>query len=217
VQVGVTVAATSTGVAGMPVRSSTSSMGVVMASPSFCAMRCGRVTTPSDRPSLLPPAAGFAGRPSSLVVTACSDDDAEERTASSADTSAEETEDSTAGEEPETAADVEGEGASIRVLDVVATGEEGEDGTMTHRFEPLEDVTAEPAQLSLVNDGMEPHQVQLRKLNEGVTMDDVGAALATGNPGALLEIGSFAAAPVWSISAPNPPLMPWSTSRRAPT
>jgi uncharacterized cupredoxin-like copper-binding protein len=128
----------------------------------------------------------------SLVVSACGDDDAEEGTASSADTGAEETEDTTAGEETETDSEAEGEGASIRVLDVVATGEEGEDGTMTHRFEPLEDVTAGPAQLNLVNEGMEPHHVQLLKLNEGVTMDDVGAALATGNPGALLEIGAFA-------------------------
>lgn len=124
----------------------------------------------------------------SLLVTACGDDDdvTEEGTASSTETSVEET------EEPADSEDAEAEGASIRVLDVVTTGEEGEDGTMTHRFEPLEDVTAGPAQLNLVNEGMEPHHVQLLKLNEGVTMDDVGAALATGNPGALLEIGSFA-------------------------
>jgi uncharacterized cupredoxin-like copper-binding protein len=123
----------------------------------------------------------------SLVVAACGDDDdAEEGTASSGDSSPEETEDDTGGEEPEA------EGASIRVLDVVTTGEEGEDGSMTHRFEPLEGVTAGPAQLNLVNEGMEPHHVQLVKLNEGVTMDDVGAALATGDPGALLQIGSFA-------------------------
>lgn len=126
----------------------------------------------------------------SLVVAACGDDDTEEGTTSSGDTSAEETEDSTVSEEPETAAGAEG--VSIRVLDVVATGEEAEDGSTTHRFEPLEDVTAGPAQLNLVNEGMEPHHVQLVKLNEGVTMDDVGTALATGNPGALLEIGSFA-------------------------
>lgn len=127
----------------------------------------------------------------SLLVTACGDDD-EAGTTSASDTGAEEpaetteTEDSTGGGEPEA------EGASIRVLDVVATGEEGEDGSTTHRFEPLEDVTAGPAQLNLVNEGMEPHHVQLLKLNEGVTMDDVGAALATGNPGALFEIGSMA-------------------------
>lgn len=124
----------------------------------------------------------------SLVMTACGDDDdvTQEGTASSTETSPEET------EEPADSEDAEAEGASIRVLDVVATGEEGEDGSMTHRFEPLEDVTAGPAQPNLVNEGMEPHHVQLLKLNEGVTMDDVGAALATGNPGALLEIGSFA-------------------------
>lgn len=120
----------------------------------------------------------------SLVVAACGDDD--DDSTSTGDTSDETTEESTGGE------DAEGEGASIRVLDVVTTGEEGEDGAMTHRFEPLEDVTAGPAQLNLVNEGMEPHHVQLLKLNEGVTMEDVGAALATGNPGALLEIGSFA-------------------------
>jgi len=125
----------------------------------------------------------------SLVVAACGDDDDE------ATDTTEETTGETGGGTTETSADddpADGEGASIRVLDVVATGEEGEDGTMTHRFEPLEDVTAGPAQLNLVNEGMEPHHVQLLKLNEGVTMDDVGAALATGNPGALLEIGSFA-------------------------
>jgi len=123
----------------------------------------------------------------SLVVAACGDDDdVDDATAGADDTVAEEPEDTAGGEEPEA------EGASIRVLDVVATGEEAEDGSMTHRFEPLEGVTAGPAQLNLVNEGMEPHHVQLVKLNDGVTMDDVGAALATGNPGALLEIGAFA-------------------------
>lgn len=126
----------------------------------------------------------------SLLAAACGDDDDEGATDTTEETVGETdggTTETSANDEP-----AEGEGASIRVLDVVATGEQGEDGSMTHRFEPLTDVTAGPAQLNLVNEGMEPHHVQLLKLNEGVTMDDVGAALATGNPGALLEIGSFA-------------------------
>jgi len=122
-----------------------------------------------------------------LVAAACGDDDDDEG-ATSGDTT-----ETTEAEPTDTSADDDGaEGASLRVLDVVATGEMAEDGSMTHRFEPLTGVTAGPAQLNLVNEGMEPHHVQLLKLNEGVTMDDVGAALATGNPGALLQIGSFA-------------------------
>jgi hypothetical protein len=117
----------------------------------------------------------------SLLVGACGDDDED----GAADTSAEPADESP-GEE------TEAETVSIPVLDIIATGEQGADGTMTHRFGPLEGVTAGPAQFNLVNEGMEPHHVQLHKLNDGVTMDDVGAALATGNPGALLEIGAFA-------------------------
>ncbi len=120
----------------------------------------------------------------SLLAAACGDDD-DEGTADAGGASAEEADESP-GEE------TEAETVSIPVLDIVATGEEGADGTMTHRFGPLEGVTAGPAQFNLVNEGMEPHHVQLHKLNDGVTMDDVGAALATGNPGALLEIGTFA-------------------------
>lgn len=120
----------------------------------------------------------------SLLAAACGDDD-DDGAADGGDARAEEAEDDSGGE-------TEAEAVSIRVLDVVATGEEGADGTMTHRFGPLEDVTAGPAQFNLVNEGMEPHHVQLHKLNDGVTMDDVGAALATGDPGALLEVGTFA-------------------------
>lgn len=88
---------------------------------------------------------------------------------------------------------------------------------MTHRFEPLGDVTAGPAQLNLVNEGMEPHHVQLVKLNEGVTMDDVGAALATGNPGRSWRSVPSRAAPVSSTRARSPRPTRWSTSRRART
>lgn len=126
-----------------------------------------------------------------LLVAACGDDDDEP--AATAEEPTGTTEAGDAGEEDaEGEGDAEGEAVSLTVVDVVATGEEAEDGSMTHRFEPLEGVTAGPTQFNLVNEGMEPHHVQLLKLNDGVTMEDVGAALATGNPGALLEIGSFA-------------------------
>lgn len=100
----------------------------------------------------------------SLVAAGCGDDD--ESSAS--------TEEASEGAEEGTAEDTEeeeapAEAASIPVVDVVATGEMAEDGSMTHRFEPPTDLTAGPTQLNLVNDGMEPHHLKLIKLNDGVT------------------------------------------------
>jgi len=46
--------------------------------------------------------------------------------------------------------------------------------------------------LTLSNTGEEPHHAQVFKLNADATMDDVGAQLATGDPAALLEVGTFA-------------------------
>lgn len=55
-------------------------------------------------------------------------------------------------------------------------------------------VSAEPTTLMAVNDDTDPHQVYLAKLNEGVTEEDVAAALEKG-PNALFKIitiaGSF--------------------------
>ena len=120
-----------------------------------------------------------------LLAAACGDDD---DTAGTTGDTAEHDDTGTEADGDEASADT----ASIPVIDVVANGEHGDDGPTTHRFEPLAGVTAGPAQLNLVNEGSEPHHVQLVKLNDGVTMDDVEAALATGNPGALMEIGTFA-------------------------
>lgn len=127
-----------------------------------------------------------------LVTTACGDDD-DAVTAPTVDDTEDtaETEDAAdSGEDAEGEAD--GDAVAIPVVDVVTTGEKAEDGSTTHRFEPLEGVTAGPTQLNLVNEGLEPHHVQLFKLADGSTMEDVQAALATGNPAALLEIGVFA-------------------------
>lgn len=118
-----------------------------------------------------------------LLMAACGDDD---EPAASGDAPIDASDGGDAG------SDTEVDAVSVPVVDVVATGEEAADGSMTHRFEPLTGVTAGPTQFNLVNEGMEPHHVQLLKLNDGMTMADVGEALATGDPGALLGIGSFA-------------------------
>ena len=56
------------------------------------------------------------------------------------------------------------------------------------------EVTAQPTRLMAVNEGKDPHQVYLARLNDGVTEDEVGEAV-TKNPDALFEMitiaGSF--------------------------
>ncbi len=135
-----------------------------------------------------------------LLVAACGDDDDDDG-AQSGETVDEEG-DST--DEPD---DGDGEGddapedddeetlearlAGVQSVDVVATQETAEDGSTSYSFAPLEGLTAGPARFNLVNEGTEAHHVQLFQLGEGTTMDDVGAALATGDPGQLLQIGAF--------------------------
>jgi hypothetical protein len=83
-----------------------------------------------------------------------------------------------------------GEGAQIPVVNITASGEEV-DGAVVHHFSAPEGLTAGPVQVNLVNNDAEPHHAQLFKLNDGVTMDDLGAALQTGDLGAVLQIGVF--------------------------
>jgi uncharacterized cupredoxin-like copper-binding protein len=84
-----------------------------------------------------------------------------------------------------------GERPEITVVAIVAT-EGDENGDPSYRFELPVEVPAGPVQLSLLNNGDEPHHAQLFKLAEGATVEDLSAALADGGPEALAELGVFA-------------------------
>jgi hypothetical protein len=73
------------------------------------------------------------------------------------------------------------------VVEIVA------DGTAhDYSFDVPERIEAGPTRFSLVNRGDEPHHAQLFRLNPGSTVDDLSEALATADPLAALEHGSFA-------------------------
>jgi hypothetical protein len=78
-------------------------------------------------------------------------------------------------------------GADVAELRVVAA----DDGAGHYRYDVPERVDAGPTRLTLVNEGTEEHHAQLFELNDGATVADVAAALATGDPAAALEFGSF--------------------------
>ncbi len=80
-----------------------------------------------------------------------------------------------------------GEGGDIAVVEVVAEGGGGE----AYAFDAPDAVPAGPTRLSLTNEGDEDHHAQVFRLADGWTMDDLAAALATGDPAAALEIGTF--------------------------
>jgi uncharacterized cupredoxin-like copper-binding protein len=85
----------------------------------------------------------------------------------------------------------EGSRAGDRVpLLRVVTGTTG-GGDAEYRFELPDEVPAGPNRLSLSNQGDEPHHAQVFRLDGGATIDDLEAALATGEPAAALEVGTF--------------------------
>jgi hypothetical protein len=78
-------------------------------------------------------------------------------------------------------------GAVVSELQVVAT--EVSDGA--YAYDVPERVAPGATRVTLRNDGREPHHGQLFKLAEGATVDDLAAALASGDPAAALEVGTF--------------------------
>lgn len=84
---------------------------------------------------------------------------------------------------------------SIAVLVLAACG--GGESTPTVAITATEysftidpEVPAGPVTLTLTNDGAAEHHAQLLRLNDGVTMDDLGAALATEDVGALFAVST---------------------------
>jgi hypothetical protein len=75
--------------------------------------------------------------------------------------------------------------ATFRV--VTAAADHGDE----YRFEVPESVPEGPTRIELVNEGREPHHAQVFRLDDGAAMADLEAALATGEPAALLEVGGF--------------------------
>lgn len=71
------------------------------------------------------------------------------------------------------------------VLEVTASESDG-----SYSFDLPEVVEAGPTRIHFTNDGGEPHHVQLFKLNDGVSVDEVAASLEAG-PEAVLELGHF--------------------------
>ncbi|HLT97093.1 MAG TPA: hypothetical protein VK070_09940 [Acidimicrobiia bacterium] len=75
--------------------------------------------------------------------------------------------------------------AAPPVLQVIASESEG-----TYTFDMPETVEEGPTRIDFVNNGEEPHHVQLFKLNEGVTIEEVAEGLRSG-PEAVLDLGHF--------------------------
>lgn len=82
--------------------------------------------------------------------------------------------------------DDEPEPATVRVV----TG--ATDGGVEYRFEIPDTVPEGPTRVELVNEGEEPHHAQVFRLDDDATMADLEAALATGEPAAALDVGTFA-------------------------
>jgi hypothetical protein len=68
----------------------------------------------------------------------------------------------------------------------------GAAGAATYAFDMPDRVEAGPARLTLANEGDEEHHAQLFRLDDGATVDDLAAALATGDPAAALAVGTYA-------------------------
>lgn len=79
--------------------------------------------------------------------------------------------------------------AAPATLAVTATDDGAGGG---YAFDVASEVPAGPTRIDLSNTGAEPHHAQLIKLNADATMDDLGAALATGDPAALFGVASLA-------------------------
>lgn len=115
------------------------------------------------------------------ALSACGDDDDEETTdttAAAEDTTTTEAED----DEPTT---TEAKPASVQEVTIEASST-SEGDTKTYAFSAPEGLTAGAARFNLDNNGDEPHHVQVVRLNDGATMEDVQAALQSENPEAAL-------------------------------
>lgn len=99
--------------------------------------------------------------------------------------------DDAAGDTTTTAESPDGDPVSIPIVTVTSTETENDDGSTTYGFDVAQDLTAGPTQFNLANDGSEPHHMQIFRLNDGVTMEEFGSTLATGDVGALLGLGAF--------------------------
>jgi uncharacterized cupredoxin-like copper-binding protein len=71
----------------------------------------------------------------------------------------------------------------------VVTGRDGDEHE--YRFDVPAEVEAGPTRIELDNRGDEPHHAQLVRLDDDATVDDLTAALSTGDPTAVLDVGSF--------------------------
>lgn len=112
-------------------------------------------------------------------ITACGDDD------SSSD-------DAVAGSTTTTTATTaDGDQVSIPVVTVTTSQSGDAEGADRYSFSLTDDLTAGPTQINLRNEGPEPHHVQVFKLDDGVTMDQFGEVLASGDESALLGVGAF--------------------------
>ncbi len=110
-----------------------------------------------------------------LVGAGCGNDDDESDAATTVD-----------GEEH----DGDGAAAELTTLNVTAAEEAGDGGT-TYSFSVPGSVTAGATRLNLENTGVEPHHVQLFRVNSDASIEDVQGQLAKGDPAALLQVGAF--------------------------
>ena len=110
-------------------------------------------------------------------ISACGDDDSGDDAAGDTTTTS-----TTAGD---------GSPVSIPIITVTASQTTDADGSTAYAFDIADDLTAGPTQINLRNDGTEAHHVQIFKLNDGVTMDQFGEVLASGDESALLGIGAY--------------------------
>jgi uncharacterized cupredoxin-like copper-binding protein len=90
-----------------------------------------------------------------------------------------------------------GPGDDLPTLRVVAGGDDGQedgqdDGTGSeYVYDGPATVPAGPVRVTLANQGSEDHHAQVLRLDGGATLEDLQAALATGDPAAVTEVGSF--------------------------
>lgn len=117
------------------------------------------------------------------ALSACGDDDDEatDTTAAGEDTTTTEDED----EDTTTTTEAEAEPASVQEV-TIETSSTSEGDAKTYAFSAPEGLTAGSARFNLDNNGDEPHHVQVVRLNDGSTMEDVQAALQSENPEAAL-------------------------------
>ena len=94
------------------------------------------------------------------------------------------------------AADLGTTGGGSDVPELVVTAREttagGESGADTYAFDLPDRLESGAVRLSLANEGDEEHHAQLFRFHDGATVDDLTAALATGDPAAALAVGTYA-------------------------